>query len=337
MYRMSHDIVIGGRRLRLLEKVVIKRSVENLADTATITLPAYHLGHPVSLKNKKGRQDLPDDDPEGKDLIRPGDEVTIKFGYDGQNETEFTGYVDDVTTTKDGIEIRCMDELWNFKNTPVKDEVHGKIRLKQLLERICQQVNPEIEIDCDYDIGYKDFVIRHSTAYDVLRQIQEETKADIYFKGHTLHCHAPYAVVNHQTAKFDFARNIETYDLKYIRAEDRPVEVEVTIRKPDGEPTKITYGTTGAKKISLRCTDDTTATAQKLAKEQHGRLTATGYEGSITGWLIPYVEPGMAISLHDKDIPDRDGKYYVIATETTYSRSGGQRKITLGRRLDIQK
>ena len=90
-------------------------------------------------------------------------------------------------------------------------------------------------------------------------------------------------------------------------------------------------------KKKLRCTDDNPATAQKIAEEQHGRLSATGYEGSITVWLIPFVKPTMAVHLHDKDLPDRDGKYYVIATETTYSRSGGQRKITLGRRLDVQK
>lgn len=41
----------------------------------------------------------------------------------------------------------------------------------------------------------------------------------------------------------------------------------------------------------------------------------------------------MAISLHDEDLTDRDGKYYVVATETTFSKSGGQRKISLGRRL----
>lgn len=337
MYRLCHHITIGTYRLTLLEKVVIHRSVENLADTATITLPAAIHGIPISLKNKKGLQHLPDDDPEGKNLIRPGDGVNIGLGYDNETKLEFAGYIDDITTTKDGIEIRCMDTLWLFKNTAVKDEVHGKIRLKQLLERICQQVNPEIEIDCDYDIGYDKYIIRHSTAYDVLNKIHDELKANIYFDKQTLHCHAPYKDMKKGTAKFDFARNIESFDLKYIRPQDRPIEIEVIIKYPNGDEHKETAGTSGGKKISLRAKSENIDEAKEIAENEYKARSFEGYEGSITAWLLPFVKPSMSITLHDKDIPDRDGKYYVIATETTYSRSGGQRKITLGRRLDIQK
>ena len=39
MYSMNFDITIGKYRLAALEKVAIKCSVENLADTADITLP----------------------------------------------------------------------------------------------------------------------------------------------------------------------------------------------------------------------------------------------------------------------------------------------------------
>ena len=39
MYAMNFDITIGPFRLTTLESVVVTRSVENLADTATITLP----------------------------------------------------------------------------------------------------------------------------------------------------------------------------------------------------------------------------------------------------------------------------------------------------------
>ena len=39
MYSMNFDIVIGKYRLTALEKAAIKCSVENLADTADITLP----------------------------------------------------------------------------------------------------------------------------------------------------------------------------------------------------------------------------------------------------------------------------------------------------------
>lgn len=317
MYRMSHDIVIGGQRLRLLEKVVIKRSVENLADTATITLPAYVLGRPIELGNK----------------IQDGDGVNIALGYDGETKMEFSGYVDDIYIGKDGIEIRCMDELWRFKNTSLKDEVLKAPRLKDVLESICQQVDPQIKINCDYDIDYEKFTIFKATAYDVLTKIHEEIKADIYFDNGELHLHPPYSVVNQKMVKLDFARNIETSDLKYIRAKDQKIEVEVTIKKPDGKKHTETYGSTGGKKVSIIAQSESKEEAKQLAENEYNARCFDGYDGSVTGWLLPYVQPAMAISLHDEDLPDRDGKYYVVATETTFSKSGGQRKITLGRRL----
>lgn len=314
--------MIGGRRLRLLEKVVVKRSVENLADTATITLPAYRLGHPISLK-----------DQDGNDQIHEGDGVNISLGYDGDTRQEFQGYVDDVYVGKEGIEIRCMDPLWIFKRASVEDEALGKIKAKDLLNHVCQQVDPNITVDCDYDFTYDKFIIRHATAYDVLTKIHEEVKADIYFYDGVLHLHPPYSVVGDKTVKLDFARNIETSDLKYIRAKDRKIEVVVTIKKPNGDKEEKKYGTDGGQKIALVSPSEDASEAQKIAENEYNARCFEGYEGSVTGWLIPYIQPAMAVSLHDADLPERDGKYYVVATETTFSKSGGQRKISLGRRL----
>ena len=326
MYRMTYDITIGDQRVRLLEKVVVKRSVENLADTATIYLPAYHLGRPLSLL-----------DAAGKEPIQEGDKVSIAFGYDGNNQAEFAGYVDDIYIGKDGIEIRCMDTLWLFKNTSVKDNTLKAPKLKDILEEICPQVSPDIMIDCSYDIGYSTFVIRKATAYDVLTKIHEEIKADIYFCENTLHLHPPYSNMNEGVASLNFSKNIETSDLKYVREKDRKIEVEIVIKDKKGQDQKITAGNTGGKKITLRgLSEDPKEAAERAQKEFEAR-SLDSYEGSVTGWLLPYVEPDMAVQIFDNDLPERNGKYYVVATETTFSKSGGQRKITLGHRLDAKK
>ena len=43
MLNMDYEILIGGRRLGLLDSVTIRRSVESLCDTATIVVPATYL------------------------------------------------------------------------------------------------------------------------------------------------------------------------------------------------------------------------------------------------------------------------------------------------------
>lgn len=52
MYSMNFDITIGKYRLAALEKVAIKCSVENLADTADITLPGTLFNRALKVEQK---------------------------------------------------------------------------------------------------------------------------------------------------------------------------------------------------------------------------------------------------------------------------------------------
>ncbi|MBP5535159.1 MAG: hypothetical protein J6X62_00035 [Bacteroidales bacterium] len=45
------------------------------------------------------------------------------------------------------------------------------------------------------------------------------------------------------------------------------------------------------------------------------------------------MKPTDTVRLHDADCPAKDGNYYVTGTETSYSSSGGTRKIKLGHKL----
>lgn len=318
MFHLTHHITIGRYRLRMLDKVEVTRSVQNLADTATITLPAAILNHPLDIT----------------DRIHEGDPVAITLGYDNRNRQEFQGYVEDIHAGTEGIEIRCLDPLYLFKKTTLEDKTMQKPKLESILKTVCQQVSPHIAVNCDYDIGYGSFVIQKATAYDVLSKIHDEIKADIYFHDGTLHLHPPYSNINKATARLDFTRNVETSDLRYLRANDQDIEVEVTVKFSDGrEDEKKTFGTTGGKKISVAALSEDLDEAQTLAEREHAAHCYEGYDGSLTTWLQPYVEPDMAVTIHDPIHPERDGKYYVVAVQTTFDKNGGKRKITLGRRV----
>ena len=73
--------------------------------------------------------------------------------------------------------------------------------------------------------------------------------------------------------------------------------------------------------------------ARKIAENEHTIWCYDGYEGSFTGWLVPFVEPGDAVRLRDKDYPTKEGVYYVTGTEISFSKEGGKRTISLGRWL----
>ncbi|WP_418894600.1 hypothetical protein [Limibacterium fermenti] len=72
---------------------------------------------------------------------------------------------------------------------------------------------------------------------------------------------------------------------------------------------------------------------KKRGQEEIKYLSYTGYEGSITGWLVPYVEPTYSAHIHDAEYEFKTGSYYVVSVTTTFDENGGVRKVELGRKL----
>ena len=123
-YYMDYNITIGEYRLQTLKAVSIKRSVEQLSDTATITLPGTLINDTMEIEDK----------------IKTGDKVTIQLGYNGNLQTEFKGYLKTIKTDDKNITLECEDALWLWR-VDMKDEQLQNITLKTLLQHILSQVN----------------------------------------------------------------------------------------------------------------------------------------------------------------------------------------------------
>lgn len=318
MLRMDFDIVIGSYRLKMVDQVKVRHSVEQLSDTATVTLPAMVEGKALEVESK----------------LHAGDGVTIKLGYDGELETEFEGYLKSVQTDDGNLTLECEDAIWLFEDK-VKDEELANISLKALLERVAKQIDPSMTVETEFDFTWDKFTIYRATARDVLKKVQEETKANIWLRDGVLHVQPQYAKASGKTVVFDFSRNIESSSLKYRKASDKKVEVELTVNTPDGTKKKVTLGASGGKSIKREVFGMTVEQARKIAENEHTIWCYDGYEGSFTGWLVPFVEPGDAVKIIDTDYPKKQGVYYVTGTEITFSKEGGKRTVSLGRRLDL--
>lgn len=78
MYTMTYDIRIGAYKLGMLDQVEVHKSVELLADTATVTLPAAEYNRALDVESK----------------LKRGDKVTIRLGYKETGlVTEFAGWL----------------------------------------------------------------------------------------------------------------------------------------------------------------------------------------------------------------------------------------------------
>ena len=316
MYTMGYDIQLGDFRLGMLDKVEIHRSVELLADTATIVLPGSEYNKTLEVES----------------LIKRGDPVSITIGYEetGLRE-EFRGWIQRISTDDGSITIECEDDLFKFRKA-IPDEELKQVTLEDLLNKVISGIGESISLDCTYSWTYEKFIISAATGYDVLKKVQDESGADIYLADGTLHVHAPAETVG-EDVFYNFAQNVEQCDLTYRKAEDRKVQVVVKATMPDGTVKEVETGTTGGDKVEIRCATTDDASMKLRGETEVKRLSFDGYEGSLTAWLEPYCKPGDTAELKDEDYPEKDGRYFVQAVTTEFGKEGGKRTVELGFRL----
>lgn len=312
---MVYDIQIGNYRLGLLESVEIHKSVDLLADTAVIVVPGVVYNQSLNIEDK----------------VKVGDKVIIKLGYNDDLKTEFEGFLKRIGTDDSSLTFNCEDGIYQTRK-PVGNKQLNQTTVKEIAQYCLSEIGLT-KLDCTYDIEYEKFVIKDANAFDVLNKIQEDTGANIYMKGDELNIHPPY-VEKGGDVYYDFSINIEKSDLKYRNSDDRKFEIFVEGIGLDGKKKRVTVGTTGGQKRTIHVTSPMAeADLEKRGIEAMKYLTYDGYEGSITGWLIPYVEPTYSAHIHDKEYEFKNGSYYVVSVTTTFSENGGVRKVELGRKL----
>lgn len=316
MYKLTWHIKIAGYRLQTLKSVVISSSVLNLADTAVIALPCKHMNQWKQVERD----------------IHVGDDVCIQLGYDDALETEFNGYLKSIKRDNNSLVLECIDALYLMDNT-LSDMEYKSVGLKVLLQNIVAQIDPEMSVDCDYDFTYEKMVVFKSTAFDVLKKIHEDTKANIYFEGKTLHVHPVYQQLSgDKCCVFDMRKNVQNTNLKWVDKNDKKVQVEVKYINPDGKIDKREYGVSGGRTVSRYVKSSNEGDLMRAAENEYNLWNYSGYEGDFTGWLVPRVKAGGSVRLIDKD-RNENGTYYVTGVEVEFGQSGAKRKVSLGRRL----
>lgn len=316
MYTLDFEVKIGEFYLGMVDSITIHKSVELLADTCEIVLPAARLNKALEVEEQ----------------IKRGDEVSVSIGYKEVGiKEEFKGYLQRISTDGGSIKLFCEDDLFQFRKDLPNEELK-KISLADLLSKVVKGIGKNYKVNCSYTWVYDKFVIRDATGYDVLKKVQEECGADIYLKDGVLHIHPPGEVVGKERF-YDFAVNIEEAELSFKRAEDKKVKVVVKAIMPDGKVKEIEVGSTGGEKVEVKCHASDTASMKARGEAEVKRRTFDGYDGSITTWLIPECNPGDTASIHDGDYTYKDGTYFVRSVTTDFSEGGGKRKVELGYRL----
>jgi hypothetical protein len=315
LFNLSWKITLENYQLMLLEGVEITRSVEQLSDTATITLPGSVFNKALDIEKE----------------IKRGNTVKIELGYNDDLITEFEGFIESIETNDGSITIKCEDAIYKLRK-PVADKEFTNPDVSVILNYVLAQIGG-YTLSCDYQFKYDKFTILSNTAYKVVKQIQEETKANVYLKGNVLHVHPQYKEI-FGLAEYSFQQNIESSELEYRNADDRKTEVVVEGKSKDGKVIRETAGQKGGDTITIKIDGvSDPASLKNMAEEQLKVKSYTGYSGSFTGWLIPYCDAGYKVTISDDEYEFKDGTYYVLEVVTNFSKSGGSRQIKIGSKI----
>lgn len=304
-------------RLALLAECEVISSVDNLADTATIILPEAIMNEVLNFENKISR----------------GTKVIVEFGYNGNLNREFTGYIQDITVSDSSVKILCEDALFLFRKG-VSDAQLKPTSLKAIAQKLIDDVDPTFRVDCTYDISYEKFTVHQATGYDVLKKLQDETKANIYFDTatKTLNIHPPYFQKG-LDVYYSMQKNIETSSLEFKNKIDTKVEVTVESTDTNGNVQKKTVGTTGGDTVTLKVGSMDSASIERIGLAELLKRSAPRYEGSFDSWLEPIVVPGDSVRIKDEDYPNNTAFYFAQTVISSITDAGGKRTITPGIKL----
>ncbi len=363
---LCSDITIGSFRFSGVHDVRVKRSIHSYAESAVITLPAM-------CRIRKGKNDALTLTVTSEQF-KENDPVIINLGYN--NEQSPTGKVtpvrkwNDENSTKNTIFTVFQGFVKKIGiGTPIQVECEGYLRkLRQdvkvkrsskntkasevlkLLETGKDGTATGIKVHVEHDMDLSNLKLSNKNGVEVIEEIKRAAQGilNIFFiEPDKLWCGLTYAPFSEGKSPFGLGEIY--YRLGYNVVKDNTLNV----RKTGAERVKvIVTGTDAAgNKIAAESGDNeaqheikvmASGIADKagllmIANEKQLKENYDGYEGSITGFLQPWCEPGWIVNIEDSRYPGMDGKYLIEATEVTFGNNGARIKTDIGPRLGFGK
>lgn len=320
-YTLTSHIEIGNSIvLDFVNEVEIDSSWQNMTDTAEITLPRNLriAGTPDGIHK----------------YIKQGDRVLIQLGYDGENRTEFEGFVTRIKPEMP-IVIYCEDMMYHLKRVSTT-KTFKEATLDQLVSYLVTTYNskgdrPVIQYSTTDTGIIGAFVFQDASITKCLQVIKETTGFVSYFRGNILHVGFPYKM-DEQINKeiYRIQSNVVSSNLEYRLTEDIRIKVKAISTQSNGQKLEVILGDDDGEVRTLNYNNSTIETLTKRANAEMVKFKQSGYRGSITGFGIPFVKHGDIADIRDTDFPEKDGQYFIDKLKTKFGQGGFRRDITIG-------
>lgn len=296
-------------------QVHIESGWKRLTDTAVITLPRN-----VEFFDKN----------KVRETFMANDPVTIQLGYDGDNVTEFTGYV--VRASAEiPIKIYCEDLMYKIKQVP------AHISLPQTtLQELLEQLLPDITIDAlEVNLGAVRYA--NKTVATVLQDLKRDKGLYSYIQGGKLIVGKIYADNNSSTTKLHLEKNIVRHNLIYKNKDDIKILVRAVSTLSNGKKIFIDVGDLDGEIRQLTYYNiEDVESLKKLAEIDLRKYKVDGFTGDVTTFGQPVINHGEKVYIESDLYEDRSGIYYVDGVVIDWGDNAKyRRKVTIGDRVTV--
>jgi hypothetical protein len=321
MFLMTSNITVGQFKPFNPNAVSWRRSVDDYSDQAKIRIPA------ISRLKRDG--DLYTN-VQSAQVFTEGMKVEVRCGYDGNNILRFKGFVRRINFTVP-LEIECEGYSYQLRKKEGYTQSYSTTTVKDILNDLVDGTDIKLS-DKIPDIPLKNIYFKNVKGTDVLEYLKQHCLLTVFFIYDVLYCGLKMAETI-GTVKHRLGWNvIKDSELKFeTNRELATVNIQIEKRDKDGTKKKAKDGPKdgSVKVLKIRHIYDE-ALLKEIAQQERQRLLYKGYEGSITSFLVPNCEPGMASQIDDTRYPERKGTYFIEKVEGSFGIGGGRQKIGIG-------
>lgn len=321
MFIPTGKIQIGDFVFRSIHEVEITKSVEDLVGTAFIRMPSrFKVRQSGELKYTE-------------EVIKPGDKVIVTLGYEGRYEgVEFTGFVASVGS-KIPLEIKCEDALWLLRRKNIT-KAFGATTLKEILQEVVSGTEIQLS-DKIPAMEIEKFIIRNANGTQVLQQLKDDFSLSVFLDDEgKLYAGLQQLVSVGKSAIYDLNYNLVENNLEYKTEDEKRLKVRYTYIDEKNHKKSVEVGDSDGELRTFHTSivkDE--AKLKEMAQAEIKKLKYSGFEGSVTSFLIPVAAPGYAAEIRDAEHKNREGKYFIKKVVTRFGLSGARREITISNKL----
>lgn len=331
MFILNSKITVGKFSWNGVESVTVRRSLHSAADSCILGMPS--VGR-VKYKNKDVASTTA-----LSTLFNEGDTVKVELGYNGRLRTEFEGFVRFLNPMVPLV-IECEGYIRQLRLNKSIKGFYAKTSVKQLLELAVK--GTDISLYVQDDIPLHNITLDNAGGTDIISEIIRicQNVITIFFiEPKKLWAGLTYT--SYKNNKDPFGIGDVKYRIGYNCLRDNSLRI-----KSPSEPVQVIFGgtlatgkrieTASEKKVlknkvtAINNNIRSIADLQKIANEMQYQRNYSGFEGSVTGFLEPYCQPGYKMYLQDDRYPDNAGYYIAESTQVTYSVRGARRSVEVG-------